>query len=335
MNHLTFDAFRLLCNSLEDVKLQSNENIRLFASQATLPGIQRQTCLELLPSELLGEIFALLSPEDFLGLVLCSQILWDHALTWAKRAYARWRNEYSWVNTPVICAGSHLQNLPDVLYDTLPEAISGERTSEEEDEELGRHETQTKSKAKLWFHEAVDSYERIPLPYDYSYLEELEHRIQSAGIPETFHKSIKACLPIFGIKTGSRWYLRNLTEKEYIQMEAVNTSDGEFTIALPGHSWLNVDILVLWFISWRGDNGQYAWNWEGLEDWEGFTDHNLSDTWHDGNYGPVDHHFWPVFAGPWAGHNLDVVTQRELDTDWTDRTKWIEPVAPKLLRLFY
>ncbi|KAF9773098.1 hypothetical protein IL306_009141 [Fusarium sp. DS 682] len=330
-NHLSFDAFKFLCNSMEAIKIDSNEGTGLPSSRAPLQQSHGDVCLEMLPAELLGEIFAILNAEDFMALGLCSQTLWTHAITWAKSGYFWWRNEYSWVDTPIMCVCDKLKVLPPALYNKIPELWPEETI---EPGRPGRHDTHTKSRAKAWLDKSRGKYDKISFPYDSSYPEVFSKLIGSAGIPESRHVTMKACLPVFGIETGSKWYLRNLTDDEYIRMEAIVTSDEEATIALPGRRWLTLDILLLWLISWRGDGKQDAWEWEDIEDFEGFTDQNLSDTWHDPTYGPVNEHFWPLFAGPWACHNLDVVTERELDAGWTDRTKSIETLAPKILRLF-
>ncbi|KAH7259269.1 uncharacterized protein BKA55DRAFT_562280 [Fusarium redolens] len=331
--HLSFDAFKFLCNSLEGVKIDSNEEAGLPSSRSTLQQSQGQACLKMLPAELLRTIFELLKVEDFMALGLCSQALWSHAIRWAKSGYVRWRNEYSWIDTPIICAGDKLQVLPQALRHILPKAIPDEITSEPD--RPGQHDTRTKSQAKTWFDESVKSFERVPFPYDYSYPEAFLKQIKDANIPESLHLPMKTCLPTLSLEPGSKWFLRNLTNKEYIRMEAVVTSDDEATVSLPGHKWLTLDIILLWVISWRGDGRKKAWSWKKLESFRGFTDQELTDTWHDPTYGPLFMDFWPIWTGPWAGHNLDVVTEQRLDNDWEDRTECVKTLAPKMLRLFY
>ncbi|KAF4340298.1 hypothetical protein FBEOM_5809 [Fusarium beomiforme] len=328
--HLSFEAFKFLCNSIEAIKIESNKGTGLPSSQRRLQPLRDRACLEMLPAELLGSIFAILSPEEFMALGLCSQTLWTHAITWAKSGYLWWRNKYSWVDTPIICVGDELQILPEDLYNNLPGLVPDTIS---QPDQPGPDATLTARRAKI-LDEFMISCERTPFSYDYLYQEVFSRQIKSAGIPESLHVPMKACLPSFSIETRSKWYLRSLTHQEYIRMEAIVTSDGEATVALPGRRWLTLDILLMWLISWRGDGEQDTWSWEDLKEFEGFTDHNLSDTWHDPTYGPMDHHFWPIWAGPWAGHNLDVVTERELDAGWTDRTDYVEAQAPKLLRLF-
>ncbi|ENH64830.1 hypothetical protein FOC1_g10005597 [Fusarium oxysporum f. sp. cubense race 1] len=51
---------------------------------------------------------------------------------------------------------------------------------------------------------------------------------------------MKACLPTLNLEPGSNWFLRNLTDQEYIRMEAVVTPDDEATISLPGQRRLGL-----------------------------------------------------------------------------------------------
>ncbi|KAF4438560.1 hypothetical protein FACUT_4835 [Fusarium acutatum] len=335
-HHLSFDAFKFLCNSMEGVKIDSDEGTVLQAAQPTLQPLQGQTRLEMLPAELLGAIFELLEVEESMALALCSQTLWSHTISWVKGSYLRWKSQYSWVNTPIICTVGRLRVLSKALQRFLPEPTSEDM--ERESEQTGRRYEIATTRASIWFNESVDSYEKVPFPYDYSYEEAFLKQIEGAAIPESLHLNMKACLPCLGLEPGSSWLLRNLTEQEYIRMEAVVTSDGEATVSLPGRQWLTLDILLLWLISWKVDyqkNRKKAWSWEQLETFEGFTDQDLSDASQDPIYGPMCSDFWPIWVGPWAGHRLDVVTEKNLDNDWKDRTENITRLAPKMLRIFY
>ncbi|KAF5585409.1 hypothetical protein FPANT_7518 [Fusarium pseudoanthophilum] len=335
-HHLSFEAFKFLCNSMEGVKIDPAEGTMPQSAPSTLQTLQNHTGLEMLPAELLREIIELLKPEEFVALALCSQRLWSQAIMWAKGSYIQWKKKYSWVNTPVICTAAGLRVLPKALQHTLPEPTSEDM--ERESEQTGRRSGIEITRASIWFEESVASYEKVPFPYDYLYEEAFLKQFKGAAIPKSLHSTMKTCLPRLSIEPGSGWLLRNLTDQEYIRMEAVVTSDDEATISLPGRQWLTLDILLLWLISWKADykkKRRKAWTWDKLETFIGFTDQDLSDTSQDPAYGPMYYDFWPIWVGPWAGHRLDVVTEKSLDNDWKDRTENITRLAPKMLRIFY
>ncbi|KAF5560761.1 hypothetical protein FPHYL_6473 [Fusarium phyllophilum] len=335
-HHLSFDAFKFLCNSMEGINTNPDEGTILQSALSTLQPSQGQTGLEMLPAELLGAIFELLEVEESMALALCSPTLWYHTMRWIKGSYIQWKNKYSWVNTPMICTVAGLRVLPKALQHILPEPNS-EDMERESEQRSHRYELAT-TRASIWFNKSADSYEKVPFPYDYLYEEAFLKQLGGAAIPERLHSTLKACLPRLYLEPGSSWLLRNLTDQEYIRMEAAVTSDDEATISLPGCQWLTLDTLLLWLISWKADykkNRKKAWSWEQLETFEGFSDQDLSDACRGLGYGPMSSDFWPMWVGPWAGHRLDVVTEESLDNDWKDRTENITRLAPKMLRIFY
>ncbi|KAM0354872.1 hypothetical protein ACHAPU_000708 [Fusarium lateritium] len=324
---LSFDAFKLLCSSLESVNLKPDQHFA--TSQQRCPV---QTKLERLPHELLTVIFSSSQPEDFVALALGSQTLWKHAVTWAQNGYVRWRNEYSWANTPLICAGSKLEFIPHSIYDICPETTPDELPTVDSPD---TPEPRTQSRPNTWYHKTMKSYQKTPFPFDDVYIDAFTKHIKSANIPENLHGLMQGSLPTLRVEQGSKWYLRNLSKSEYICMEAITTSDGEATVSLKATNWLTLDMLLLWLISWRGDSSQDVWSWEELEDFVGFTDMNLEDTVMDPTYGPLDHKFWPMWAGNWAGDRLDVVAECEFNASWIDRTNWVDTLANKMMRTFY
>ncbi|KAF4970773.1 hypothetical protein FZEAL_9976 [Fusarium zealandicum] len=327
--HLSFDAFKLLCGSIENIN--TNKHSRGVA-QITPQQTPSHTRLEELVPELLGIIFTFLDPDDFISLGLCSQTLWAQAIGWAQNGYLRWRSAYSWAGTPVICVGSELQALPQSIYDMFPSAIPEAIPDKLDSGEHGQMLSQ--NRPGVWHNEAIERYEKTPVPFDDLYLDGFWKHIRSAGIPPELQESMAATFPTFSIEPGSKWYLRNLTQNEYIRMEAIITSDGEVTISFLGNHWLTLDIILLWLISWRGDDARDTYSWEQLEQFVGVTDTGLGDTMIDPTYGPLDHTFWPIWAGPWAGHRLDVVAD-EVGVGWVDRTGMIESLSGKWMRTLY
>ncbi|KAI8664884.1 hypothetical protein LRP88_14605 [Fusarium phalaenopsidis] len=321
----------MLCNSLSSVLVVSNEATSQELSQITPQQAMVHSRLEILPPELIAAIFAFLDASDFISLGLCSQTLWTQAITWAQSGYLRWRSAYSWAGTPMICAGSKLEVLPQSIYEmfpgTRPEVMP-------EDHEAGEGGPRTHNQPRLWFDEATEQFEKRPIPYDDHHREEFWKQIRSSGIPKKFHELMAASFPTFRVKPGTRWYLRNLTQKEYICMEAIVTADGEVTVSFLETHWLTLDILLLWLISWRGNGDTDTWSWEQLKQFEGVTDEGLGDIMIDPTYGPLDDDFWPIWAGNWAGHSLDVVDDEVLD-GWVDRSNMVNLLLGKVLRTLY
>ncbi|KPM39396.1 hypothetical protein AK830_g7151 [Neonectria ditissima] len=272
---------------------------------------------EKLPPELLEIVFSFLDPEDFVAPGPRSQSLWTQAITWAQNGYRRWRAEYSWAGTPIICTGTHLSSLPQPMYDMFPEAtpspppqglISRQRISRA-----------NRNEASEWNHNVTNSYNKNPIPYDESYRENFGKIVSLAGIPERLHEAMAACLPTLDIEHGSKWYLRNLTQKEYIRMEIAKTTTGEITVVLLGKNWLTLDILLMWLISWSQKDYETGFTWEELEQGDVYNDiqdADLMDTnRRERRIGQV---FKSMKAGKWAAHALDVVDV-EMGEGWFDR----------------
>lgn len=331
-HYLTFDAFKLLCNSLSSVLITSNEAASQELSRITPQQTMARSLLETLPPELFAALVTFLDTSDFIALSLCSQTLWTQAVAWAQSGYLRWRGAYSWAGTPMICVGSKLKVLPQSTRKIFSGNILEVMPEGAESDEEGW--LRTSNPARLWYDEATTQFEMRPIPYDDDYREVFWKQINSSGIPQKFHELMAASFPIFGVEAGTRWYLRNLTQNEYICMEAIVTDDGECTVSFVGSRWLTLDILLLWLIRWRGKRDHDTWSWEQLEKFEGVTDEGLGDIMADPTYGPLDDDFWPIWAGNWAGHSLDVVAD-DVDEGWIDRTGTIDLVSGKILRTLY
>ncbi|KAJ4249781.1 hypothetical protein NW762_012123 [Fusarium torreyae] len=331
--YLSFDAFKLLCNTNENVKTGSKLERGQHSFPMTAELVSSRTQLESLPSELLSLVFALLDPGDFISLGLCSQSLWAHAIIWAQSGFLRWSNEYSWAGTPMICVASKLRELPQSIYSMFPESIPEGMPEEHDTSNI--HGWKSRFRPTQWHNDMIKECEKRPDPYDDQYLEEFWKHIHSAGIPKMFHEPMAASFPSFSIESGSKWCLRNLTQKEYIRMEGIVTSDGEATVCFVGNHWLTLDILLIWLITWRGDRFLKTWSWEQLDEFVGVTDEGLGDIMIDPTYGPLDHKFWPIWAGRWAGHSFDVVNECTLGAEWVDRSSNIDSLSGKMLRTLY
>ncbi|KAF5026359.1 hypothetical protein F66182_1567 [Fusarium sp. NRRL 66182] len=330
--YLSFDAFKLLCNSIDDVEIKTDETPSRELTKIMPPQGQAHARLERLPTEVLGTIFMFLDAQDFISLGLCSQCLWAKATLWTRAAYLRWRKAWSWAGSPMICLGSKVRFTPPCLHSLFPSTIplqSFETPSSTEDTQ--RHWSIPTS---IWYQDTTARYEKRPDPYDDLYREGFWNTIRSSKIPQEFHGFMAASLPTFSIRCGSKWYLRNLTQKEFIRMEAVITTDGEATVSFLGNEWLTLDILLVWLISWKGKAKNEPLSWEQLQEFEGLTDQSLGDIVIDPSYGPLSGIFWPIWVGTWAGHSLDVVTE-EMGEGWIDRTSIIASLSVEWMSVLY
>lgn len=314
--NIKFDAFKLLCNSPDAISIGSN------TSPVTPRG---RTSIEQLPAELLVAIFAYLNHDDFIALSLCSQAFWIYAIQMSKNGYLEWKKRYSLAGTPIMYVGSHVRILPEFVYDKYPEWIPEETLNSIRHYRNGRLVTRTTAA----FNKAALEFDQTPLPDDEAYIQSFTKHIANADIPTSKHESMKASFPTFAIEKGSKWLLRNLTNKEFIRMEAVSTTD----VAHVGHSWLTLDTLLYWLICWRGRGDEQRLNWDNLEAFAGVS--NTDTVWRNPERNFAQFAFWPIWSGNWAGHSLEVVTDRNLDQGWIDRTSEFDQLAPNLLQTMY
>ncbi|KAK7397982.1 hypothetical protein QQX98_012648 [Neonectria punicea] len=275
-----------------------------------------------------------LGGNEFVALGLCSQALRTQVITFAQNGYRRWRTKYSWAGTPIICTGTHLHALPQRIYDIFPEAKPGRKPQ-------GLTPRQEKSRraeweqASDWNYNVTSRYSESPMPYDEGYREEFWEAISSAGIPENLHEPMAACFPTLDVERGSKWYLRNLTQKEYIRMGSVTIADGETTVALAGKHWLTLDILLMWLISWNQKGGETTFTWEEFEQGDVYDDIQDADLVDAGDRRRrIEEAFKLTKAGKWAAHALDVVDE-EMGEGWFDRTDTIERLSDNWLRALH
>jgi hypothetical protein len=173
------------------------------------------------------------------------------------------------------------------------------------------------------------------MPYDEGYREEFWKVVSSAGIPENLHEPMAACFQTLDVEHGSKWYLRNLTQKEYIRMELITTTDDEITVALAGKHWLTLDILLMWLISWNEKSSSTIFTWDQCEQGEAYNDIQDTDlTAPDGERGRIEKVFRWMRAGKWAAHALDVVNE-EMSDGWFDRTDTINRLSDNWLKAIY
>lgn len=220
------------------------------------------------------------------------------------------------------------------LYTMFPEAKPGPQPQ-------GLTARQRKSRradwaqASDWDYNVTSRYKKSPMPYDEGYREEFWEVISSAGIVENLHEPMAAYFPTLDVERGSKWYLRNPTQKGYIRMEFVTTTDGEITVALAGKHWLTLDILLMWLISWNQKGGGTTFTWEEFEQGEAYDD--IQDTDLMAPHGRrrwIEDVFMLMKAGKLVAHALDVVDEETAER-WFDRATTIDWLADNWLRALY
>ncbi|RGP78416.1 hypothetical protein FLONG3_3552 [Fusarium longipes] len=320
------DAFKCFCNSFE----HTNVDTLPFLSQSS----KSPSLLERLPPEMLGEIFEHLGPDCCIALGLCSRTLWVYAVKHMHKEHLKQREKYSFVGTPVVFIGSHPVVLPQRLYDIYPESVPTERKEDFIAHIPGRQGPMV-TRSTTWYRETMRQSHQTPCPQKDWFVESFKKHTPAAKIPKNLWDNMYCMVPRSSPKRGSKWLLRNLTTNEFIRMEGVKPYEAEPTVSHIGNKWLTADRLLLWLISWRGDGRQDTWSWEELEEFVGVTAEGIEDILVDPTYGPLDDKFWPMWAGIWAGHSLEIVTDRELGSEWVDRTGVIEKLAPKMFMTLF
>ena len=247
--------------------------------------------LERMPPELLSIVLlqAGLAKADLIGLALCSQSLWmsvaHHAHSNASSASG------SWVDTPILCTGTYLTDLPVSLYEQFPEIKQQEKT----------FNGYGPCPPRRWNWAAISSYKNIA--EDDVRLEWANafafHEVHSSIPAKLFIKLLRSffqhALPGASLTNGSNWTLRNLSAKQYVSLKVVNAEGVGSMIHVKGDPALSLDKALLLRICWTSMN-----------DWRG-EDANVKQ----------------LRRGSWAGHRFDVVRaiDARLGEDWCDVTR--------------
>ncbi|KAM5349452.1 hypothetical protein ACJ41O_005957 [Fusarium nematophilum] len=337
VHHLSFNAFKRLYDPLGTPTKASGESLMIVTEQAKPWKSMVLSRLERLPSELLRMVFAFLETNDSVALGLCSRRLWSEAIPAARESYRSWSRDYSWAGTPIICTGTYLTRLPQSIYDIDPDAEPAPSPTG-----MPGRVARGMPQPRRWNWVAVMDYDKVPLMEDEAHRRAFWEHVDSSGIPQDLHKHMAADFSAFAgprFVTGSRWYLRNHTAKEYIRMELVDaeTSGGEVTVAVTGQPWLTLDVLLMWLIGWSGGHTR---SWDDdleIENREPNQDARLPSS-----NGLPDKEFLRVVfqrveAGLWAGHALDVVDEKfeGVCADWFDRSVTIDKLAGRWLQSIY
>ena len=271
--------------------------------QSLLPKLSRRcrndytSALECLPSELLGIIISdsSLEPMDIIALGLCSETLWLHVI----RNVQNSRREAPWANTPLICTGTYLTDVPPAIHSLYPDMAQREK---EFNDRPGRGMRGAASRgmcpARKWNWNAVSSYTESSADGTASWTRAFEALQERSGIREKeqleVQRSLEVALRPRVTKVG--WILRKHTTQEYVTLESGGLGEHRSDdVHVEGTPWLTLDKALTVRICWSSP--------ESCRDPTGTIDTNAE-----------------TVRGPWAGHKFDVVRDVEMGREWRDAT---------------
>ncbi|KAF2770267.1 hypothetical protein EJ03DRAFT_78072 [Teratosphaeria nubilosa] len=300
-SHALFDGSRYI----EDVKgfLQGGEPwdaFRKLAKPSTIarnimlpetimPQTAQLSSIEKMPAEIISMIL-----EDRVAFGISSTTLWTHLLSHAQQDTRR--SMSSWADTPLICTGTWLQDLPKTIYTAYPDVW------EREQEYLRR--------TRVWYGPCPArewNYKHIRLEKDSrqsckeKWLAAYD-AVASKVLPKlnlsTLHVTLAAASTGPAFWTRRNWILRNKTTKQFfrIKVDQPRHFQGP-SIHVGSAPWLSLDRVLLLRVSW------------GVADWDPSRSRpqetNLKLT-----------------RGEWAGHCFNVVEDMSFDVgQWRDVTE--------------
>ena len=156
----TWDAFNKL---VAGVPSHVGDVEMMLAKLSRTSNASQASPIEALPNELLAMIFNddALSISDVLGLGLCSKMLWQHSSSHIKAAVSTG----SWTNTPLICTGTYLTDLPPAIHEIEPALQQQEEAWQARQDQVlpgqGMSRGPGMSPARLWNWDAVSKYRDI------------------------------------------------------------------------------------------------------------------------------------------------------------------------------
>lgn len=268
-------------------KLARIENNRPRSTDSGLgTGAARSTQLsplEAMPAELLANILddPGLDPADILAVGVCSTTLWSHALLHIRQA--RRRDASPFANTPLLCTGTHLTELPSAVHELYPEQLAKQREWDRRPQGYGRAVSRGMCPARVWNWAAVSKYDRLEgdsASIWLSAFDALEIEDVHLFCSYSLRRSLETLLRPQAFDDKSGWILRNMTAREYVRLELVaSEQDHNARANVEGASSLSLDKALVLRICWGG-----AWGW---------GDENKRER--------------DLCSGKWAGHYFDVV----------------------------
>ncbi|RSL90986.1 hypothetical protein CEP51_000451 [Fusarium floridanum] len=309
----TFDAFDRLYNPV---------NLTDFTWETRRCNLAMQSPLERIPVEVLREILSELEIEDQVAVALCSQYLWVKVVSIIHEHLRSNHHKLSWAGTSIVSFPGLTEELPESILETIPEANRGAGPNCLRD----------------WTLNAIANCEKAPDPGCRVLIRAFWKHIRSSGIPDSLHQRMESCLDIHTRKNGA-CYLRNLTTKEYIRLELTEKETGTTATAI-GHSWLTLDLLVVWLASVIHGPLRAVSDWGSIAETEEWAREFISGGGDPPTDESIDRFFKGVdvlILGNWAGHCLDVVDEasEEMIVDWLDRTSDVERRARGWLIMIY
>lgn len=256
--------------------------------------------LEALPAEILAIVINTdsLSRDDVLRLGSSSQTLWSHVERHVREDCRK--TAAPWAGTPLIATGDWLRDLPQALYDILPEI--------QEDDRRWRQEVRVHSMrifmprgrcpARRWNSNAT---------WGGSCYEDVERRsvreewlVAGENLPGPLMSRLEKAVTVLCPRTGEKWFLRNISSSEFVRLEIEEVGESGVRALVEGSVSLSLDEALLLKILWTRPMDTYE-----RED--------------------LKRHFT---RGEWAGHSFDVVPNGgSMTQGWRDVTPAVISLA--------
>ncbi|CAJ2502407.1 Uu.00g098010.m01.CDS01 [Anthostomella pinea] len=277
---LGFDAFNKLApfdNEVTSAKASAALNTVTVRSPSTF----KLSPLESLPAELLANILAdsELGPYDVLALGVCSSTLWSHVLFHVQQV--RHRTAVPFANTPFLCSGTWLTELPPALYELFPRETSVEKVYR-----LRTRRWFGPCPARRWNWGAVSSYGAVqaddPRSVWMTAFEALAVDNLDVFCQYGLRRSLEALFEPADIRQEKDWVLRDLTAKESVRLELAGSAGSQgVKVHVEKVPSLSLDNALMLRIC-RGGAAGPGWSGESQK-------------------------YRDLVSGKWAGHCFDVV----------------------------
>ena len=213
--------------------------------------------LESLPREILDQILldGDLTPQDIVNLGVCSSKFWPCVLESVRSRFISAVGQ--WSNTPLICPFSSTQHFPTAINQFLPDLKASQDYFM-----ASFSDFPLDSPVRVWvrrafrsFTNAVDQiYERQRWLNAIESIQALECQLAVSVMPSGSRKALRSMLEkatrINLPLAGEMWVLRNLTKKEYIRFEVLESTEHEISAAVEDAPWLALDAAFFLLTSW-------------------------------------------------------------------------------------
>lgn len=243
---------------------------------------------EELPAEIVALILAdgALDKTGVLSLGVCSRTLWMYALHHIEDVHRK--SVAPWAGTPLIYTGTYMIDIPPVFLAHYPE-LKNEQTKYDE-------RSSGMCPARSWNWGMISSSENVA-EKDHYY--DWRQALQSVLPVETdlfsqLAQDLDEALGVDADRISGKWYLRDLTVKEYVSLDVDGREPGEANATVQDMPFLKLEEALLMQIRWSAPAG-FDIDYKG--------------------------------KGSWVGHSFDIVREKPAGNGWRDVTALVGKAA--------